>query len=76
MLKRFLKSQKLDNYKIHFHMLRQTFSNILFESKVNPKIIQELLGHKDVSTTLKNYNSPTPDMLAPATHILDNMFNT
>lgn len=56
-LKRFLKSHGLEKYKIHFHGLRHTYSNILFEANKNPKVIQALLGHKSVSTTIKTYNS-------------------
>lgn len=43
--------------KIHFHTLRHTYSNMLFEMNENPKIIQALLGHKFVKTTIMNYNS-------------------
>ena len=42
---------------VGFHGLRHTFSNMLFEMKENPKAIQQLLGHKDVKTTIMVYNS-------------------
>ena len=42
---------------IHFHGLRHTFSNMLFEMNENPKVIQQLLGHRDVKTTITVYNS-------------------
>ena len=54
---RFLKSNDLDKYDIHFHTLRHTYSNTLFEAEQNPKVIQQLLGHKDVKTTITTYNS-------------------
>ena len=44
-------------FGLHCHMLRQTFSNMMFENNVNPKMTQPLLGHKDVKTTIMNYNS-------------------
>ena len=53
----FLKSHNLQKYHIHFHTLRHTFSNTLFEADQNPKVIQSLLGHKDVKTTITTYNS-------------------
>ena len=56
-LERFLKSNKLDKYGIHFHGLRHTYSNMLFENNENPKVIQALLGHKSVKTTITTYNS-------------------
>ena len=43
--------------KIHFHTLRHTYSNMLLEMNENPKIIQALLGHKSVKTTVTVYNS-------------------
>ncbi len=49
---RFLRRQKLDNANFHFHALRHTFSNMLLENKANPKIVQQLLGHKNVKTTI------------------------
>ena len=45
------------DYKFHFHAFRQAFSNMMFENNVNPKMTQALLGHKDMKTTIMNYNS-------------------
>ena len=50
------KRHKLTNYNIHFHGLRHTFSNMLFEMNENPKVIQQLLGHRDVKTTVLTNN--------------------
>lgn len=54
---RFKRRNGLDKYNIHFHGLRHTFSNMLFEMNENPKVIQQLLGHRDVKTTITVYNS-------------------
>ncbi len=56
-LERFLKKHNLEEYNIHFHALRHTYSTMLFEANQNPKLIQTLLGHRDVKTTLSTYNS-------------------
>ena len=48
---------QLTKCNIHFHGLRHTFSNMLFEMNENPKVIQQLLGHRDVKTTIMVYNS-------------------
>ena len=54
---RFKRRNGLNKYHIHFHGLRHTFSNMLFEMNENPKVIQQLLGHRDVKTTISVYNS-------------------
>ncbi len=54
---RFKRRNGLNKYHIHFHGLRHTFSNMLFEMNENPKVVQQLLGHRDVKTTIMNYNS-------------------
>lgn len=57
LLKRFNDKYGFTKYDIHFHTFRHTFATMLFEKKVNPKIIQLLLGHKSVKTTLEIYNN-------------------
>ena len=54
---RFKRRNNLHKSNVHFHGLRHTFSNILFEMNENPKVIQQLLGHRDVKTTITVYNS-------------------
>ena len=53
---RFKHRNGLDKYNIHFHGIRHTFSNMLFELNENPKVIQQLLGHSDVKTTVHTNN--------------------
>lgn len=53
MFMRLMSSSGLDKYNIHFHSIRHTYSSMLFEAHENPKIIQQLLGHKDVTTTIR-----------------------
>ena len=57
LLKRFNVKYGFSKYDIHFHGLRHTFSNMLFEMNENPKVIQQLLGHRDVKTAITVYNS-------------------
>lgn len=45
-----------------FHDLRHTYATRLFELGENPKTVQELLGHSNLSITLDTY-----------THVLENM---
>lgn len=44
------------------HTLRHTFTTRLCESGVNIKVIQDTLGHADVSTTLDIYADATKDL--------------
>ena len=62
--------------KIHFHTLRHTYSTMLFEANENPKVIQALLGHKSVKTTLTVYNSVDKSYYRQATDKLNNLFNS
>jgi integrase len=75
-LNRFLKRNNLTKHGIHFHSLRHTYSNMLFETGENPKIIQMLLGHRDVKTTISIYNSVDQSYFKQATDKLNKLFNT
>ena len=68
---RFKRRNGLDKFNIHFHGLRHTFSNMLFEMNENPKVIQQLLGHRDVKTTITVYNSVNSDYVREATDRLN-----
>ncbi|MDD4576296.1 MAG: tyrosine-type recombinase/integrase [Bacteroidales bacterium] len=71
---RFLRNNGFSKYKLHFHAFRQTFSNIMFENNVNPKITQMLLGHKEVSTTIRNYNSVDKTYFDKTANIINEQF--
>ena len=44
------------------HILRHTFTTRMCEAGVNVKVIQDTLGHSDVSTTLNIYADATKDL--------------
>ena len=71
---RFLEKYRLDKYNIHFHTLRHTFSNMLFEADQNPKVIQALLGHKSIKTTITTYNSVDKSYFQKATDVINKNF--
>ncbi len=54
---RFLKRHNLDGKGIHFHALRQTFSNSLFAQNAGDQLITDLMGHADISSTKGHYKS-------------------
>ena len=54
-----------------FHDLRHTCATLLLRQGVNPKFVQELLGHRDVSLTLNVYSHVLPDMGGIAAGAMD-----
>lgn len=40
---------------IRFHDLRHTFASLLIEADVSMKVIQELLGHSTITTSMDIY---------------------
>ena len=55
-LKRICKQLKLSRI-ISNHTLRHTFGTRCIESGMSPKVVQILMGHKDISVTLNTYTS-------------------
>ncbi|MEO7018518.1 MAG: site-specific integrase [Ktedonobacteraceae bacterium] len=62
----------LDPYKVH--ELRHSAATILFAAGVNPKIIQEMLGHSDIAMTLGLYGDVLPDMQQEVANVMNNIF--
>ena len=56
--KRLLKSAELPN--IRFHDLRHSAATMLLGMGVHPKVVQELLGHSNISMTLDTYSHVLP----------------
>ena len=49
-------------HTLRFHDLRHTCATLLLAQGVNPKFVQELLGHADISLTLNTCSHVLPDM--------------
>lgn len=47
--------KKLEIKDVRFHDIRHTVASILLELNEHPKVVQELLGHSNISTTLNIY---------------------
>lgn len=78
-------SQLLDNTKnndsellpkFSCHTLRHTFTTRLCESGINIKVIQSVLGHSDVSTTLDIYADCTKDLKSAEVNKFDDFIKT
>lgn len=48
--------------RIRFHDLRHTAATLMLANGEHPKIVQERLGHSDISMTLNRYSHVTMDM--------------
>lgn len=59
-LKSLLKKAGLPN--IRFHDLRHSSATMLLSMKVHPKIVQEVLGHSQISMTMDIYSHVLPSM--------------
>ncbi len=57
-----------------FHDLRHTHATLLLRQGVNPKIVQERLGHSTISLTLDIYSHVLPDMQGAAVDALNKVF--
>lgn len=55
-------SDQLGLKKIRFHDLRHTHATLLLTDGTHPKIVQERLGHSQISLTLDTYSHVIPSM--------------
>lgn len=58
--------------KIRFHDLRHTCATLLLEADTHPKVVQERLGHANISLTLDTYSHVSPTMQKGAAQFLGN----
>lgn len=58
--RRFMTQHNLGDYTIHSY--RHTFATMLLENGVNPRVVQKLLGHRDIETTLGTYSHVLPEV--------------
>ena len=58
------------------HVLRHTFATRLCEADVNIKVIQDILGHADITTTMNIYADATKDFKAKEMKDFEKFFKT
>ena len=68
---RFLETYNLP--KIRLHDLRHSNATALIQAGVNPKVVQQRLGHADVQITLNTYTHVLPEMDMEAAAKLDSL---
>ncbi|HTK75455.1 MAG TPA: site-specific integrase, partial [Gemmataceae bacterium] len=57
-----------------FHDLRHTSATLLLGLGVHPKVVQERLGHSNISITLGTYSHVAPTLQKEAAAKLDRLF--
>lgn len=57
--------------KICFHDLRHTCATLLLTQNVNPKIVQEMLDHANISETMDTYSHVLPTMQDTAVNAME-----
>ena len=60
--------------RIRFHDLRHTCATVLLAQGVHPKVVQEQLGHSQISLTLDTYSHILPTLQQEAANEMDKMF--
>jgi integrase len=66
--------QKAGLPDIRFHDLRHTAATLLLFQGVHPKVVQEILGHSQISVTLDTYSHVLPALHRDAADKLDQLF--
>ena len=59
--------------RIRFHDLRHSAATLLLGLGTNPKVVQELLGHSQISVTLDTYSHVLPNMQRDAMAEMDRL---
>jgi len=61
--------------RVNFHELRHTAATLFLSQNIHPKIVQERLGHSQISTTLDTYSHVLPTMQQEVADKLDAILN-
>ena len=73
-LKKLLKQAGLPN--IRFHDLRHSTATLLLSKGVHPKVVQEILGHSEISLTMDTYSHVLPTMQKHTMDGLNDIFSS
>ena len=58
---------------VRFHDLRHTCATLMLSSGQSPKVVQERLGHSDVSVTMGVYSHVTPEARSGAAEAIEGL---
>ncbi|HEY6581339.1 MAG TPA: site-specific integrase [Rubrobacter sp.] len=65
--------EQADLARIRFHDLRHTCATLLLSKNVNPKVVQERLGHANISETMDTYSHVLPSMQETAVNAMEDV---
>lgn len=60
---------------IRFHDLRHSFATIALGANIQPKVVQEILGHSSIRTTMDIYSHVLPSIQEGSVEILEKAFH-
>lgn len=66
--------EQLGLKRIRIHDLRHTHATILLKRGIHPKVVQERLGHSDISLTLNTYSHVLPSLQEAAAAKIDDLY--
>lgn len=67
----FIQIPKHLGFPVNFHSFRHTHATRLIEAGISPKVVQERLGHSDISITMNKYVHSTEQMQQTAVEVFD-----
>jgi integrase len=65
--------ERADLPRIRVHDLRHMCATLLLSRRTHPKIVQEMLGHANISMTMDTYSHVLPDMQEKAVDAMDDV---
>lgn len=60
---------------VRLHDLRHTAATLMLTAGIHPKVVQETLGHSNITLTLGTYSHVLPSLQSEAADRLDEAFN-
>ena len=69
--RRFLNRHNIQGVRLHDS--RHSNATAMIQAGISPKVVQQRLGHADISTTLNIYTHVLPEMDAEAANVLDSL---
>ena len=67
--------KKTDLPNVRFHDLRHTAAPLMHQQGTHPKVVQERLGHSDISLTLNTYSHVLPGVQDEVAGKLDELLS-